>query len=88
MAKEEKLTVAFLVFEGMQLLDFANPWEVFGMWNSVRKNSGRKHLDRIKFSIDSTVSVSTRVAPSYVRGFLIVVPIHKYLPRQNLLFLF
>ena len=58
MEKEERLTVGFLVFEGMQLLDFANPWEVFTVWNRIRQHSGRKILHLIKFSIDAYNTVS------------------------------
>ena len=55
---KDKITVAFLVFEGMQLLDFANPWEVFAMWNKIREHSGGKLINRVKFSIDSYDPVS------------------------------
>ena len=61
MANEERLTVGFLVFEGMQLLDFANPWEVFAVWNRIRQHSGGKIFDRIKFSIDTCSTVSNLI---------------------------
>ena len=59
MEEDTQLTVAFLVFDGMQLLDFANPWEVFSMWNRVRKNSRGTQFNQIKFSIESYNAVRT-----------------------------
>ena len=52
------MTVAFLLFDGMQLLDFANPWEVFGIWNRVREMSCQKKVERIKLGMDSKNTVS------------------------------
>ena len=54
----QSMTVAFLLFDGMQLLDFANPWEVFGIWNRVREMSQKKKVERIKFGMDSKNTVS------------------------------
>ena len=54
----QSMTVAFLLFDGMQLLDFANPWEVFGIWNRVREMSQKKKVERIKFGMDSKNNVS------------------------------
>ena len=54
----QSMTVAFLLFDGMQLLDFANPWEVFGIWNRVREMSCKNKVERIKFGMDSKNNVS------------------------------
>ena len=69
MANQERLTVGFLVFEGMQLLDFANPWEVFAVWNRIRQHSGGKIFDRIKFSIDTYNPVSNVILILYLVYF-------------------
>ena len=57
----QSMTVAFLLFDGMQLLDFANPWEVFGIWNRVREMSYKKKVERIKFGMDSKNTVSKQL---------------------------
>ena len=69
MANEERLTIGFLVFEGMQLLDFANPWEVFAAWNKTRQHSGGNILERIKFSIDTYSPVSNVIQILYLSDF-------------------
>jgi transcriptional regulator GlxA family with amidase domain len=51
------IAVDLLLFDGMDLMDFSGPWEVFLTANRLRERQGRRPLfDAVAFSVDGPVT--------------------------------
>ena len=80
----EKLTVGILVFENVEVLDFAGPFEVFSRTRTAPGPEARRSDDTAPFDV---ITVAKTRDPVIATGGLTVVPHHGFAdaPKIDLL---
>ena len=79
-----KSTVGILIFDGVEVLDFAGPFEVFSRTRLVPGPDSRRSEDSAPFQV---FTVARTEAPVTATGGLVVTPAHSFAtaPRIDLL---
>lgn len=80
----ERWTVAILVFDGVEVLDFAGPFEVFSRARTVPGPESRRSDEGAPFEV---VTVAKTARPVRATGGLVVLPHHGFgdCPRPDVL---